>query len=308
QQLHGDGRALRARAGRQADRTDRASDRVDSRRLPLLQRQCIRLAALARGGVQHLQGRVRRRLSGADHGGADHAPACLRPPSADYTARAADHLHEVEAGRLVRDARADRERGEGIEGEPLTRSREGRPARTMAMAAGRSVVPLALALAIAACGRDRSPAPPIDVVLVTIDTLRADRVGVYGHRAAATPVLDRLAARGARFADAVAVAPLTLPSHASIMTATSPLVHGVRDNAGFTVPTSLPTLAAAFAAAGYQTGAFVSGFPLHRRFGLARGFTTYDDQFNTGGDRAARPPVERRASDTVAAAGNWIDS
>ena len=110
-----------------------------------------------------------------------------------------------------------------------------------------------------------------NVLLITIDTLRADRLGCAGYAAARTPVLDGLAGRGVRFTTAIAHTPLTAPSHASILTALSPLRHGVRNNGGFVLPESIPTLAEDFAHAGYRTAAFVSGFPLDRRFGFARG-------------------------------------
>lgn len=145
-----------------------------------------------------------------------------------------------------------------------------------------------------------------DVLLITIDTLRADRLGSYGHAEASTPVLDDLARRGARFEEAIAPVPLTLPSHASILTGVTPLVHGVRDNAGFALGAAPPTLAEALRDAGYETAAFVSGFPLHRRFGLARGFASYDDRFPRGDDPSRPPYVERRADHTIAAATRWL--
>jgi choline-sulfatase len=145
-----------------------------------------------------------------------------------------------------------------------------------------------------------------NVILITIDTLRADHLGCYGDRNAATPVLDALAARGVRFPDAVAHVPLTLPSHATILTGVTPLRHGVRDNAGFVLGSTLRTLAEQFHAGGYETAAFVSGFPVHHRFGLARGFETYDDQFPHGDDPTRPAYVERRADQTVAAATAWL--
>jgi choline-sulfatase len=145
-----------------------------------------------------------------------------------------------------------------------------------------------------------------NVLLITIDTLRADRLGCYGDRDAATPVLDALAARGVRFPDAVAHVPLTLPSHATILTGVTPLKHGVRDNAGFVLGPSLRTLAEQFRAAGFDTAAFVSGFPVHHRFGLGRGFDVYDDRFPRGEDPARPPYVERRGDQTVAAAIAWL--
>ena len=152
-----------------------------------------------------------------------------------------------------------------------------------------------------------APAIPPDVLLVTIDTLRADRLGAYGYRDAATPTIDSLAARGVRFAQAIAPTPLTLPSHASLFTGVTPMRHGVRENVGFVVGSAPATLAERFQSAGYATSAFISGFPLHRRFGLMRGFDHYDDQLTRGGDRARPAAVERRADETVAAVAAWID-
>ena len=151
------------------------------------------------------------------------------------------------------------------------------------------------------------PAPTRpNVLLVTIDTLRADRLGSYGYAAAATPVLDGLAARGVRFATAVAHAPLTAPSHASILTGLLPLGHGVRDNGTFVLPPSPTTLAEVFRASGYRTAAFVSGFPLDHRFGFARGFESYDDHLLRGGDGRRASYVERPAAVTTREAAGWV--
>jgi arylsulfatase A-like enzyme/Flp pilus assembly protein TadD len=180
--------------------------------------------------------------------------------------------------------------------------RTARPALLLAIAA---------AATAPACGRSRpAPAPPPrpNVLLVTIDTLRADRLGCYGYAAAATPVLDSLAARGARFATAIAHVPLTTPSHASILTGLTPLRHGVRDNGDFVLPDRIPTVAEAFHDAGYRTAAFVSGFPLDRRFGLARGFDVYDDRLPRGGDRRRSAYVERPADQTSAAVRSWLEA
>jgi arylsulfatase A-like enzyme/Flp pilus assembly protein TadD len=157
------------------------------------------------------------------------------------------------------------------------------------------------------------PAPPAgkagadlpDLLLVTIDTLRADRLGCYGSDVQ-TPVIDGLAAGGVRFEASVAHVPLTLPSHASILTGQTPLRHGVRDNAGFVLSPGTPTLAGWLGAAGYQPAAFVSAFPVHSRFGLAQGFTTYDDRFPRGDDPARPAHVERRGDATIAAAVSWL--
>src|SRR6185295_9907135 len=157
------------------------------------------------------------------------------------------------------------------------------------------------------CTRDpsRPPAQP-NVLLVTIDTLRADHVGCYGHPGSVTPVLDGLAARGVRFATAVAHVPLTGPSHASILTGRTPLGHGLRDNGGFALPAQARSLAEDFRKAGYRTAAFVSGFPLDRRFGFDRGFETYDDHLPKGNDRRRTPYVERFADATTDAVLRWL--
>jgi len=171
---------------------------------------------------------------------------------------------------------------------------------------GGLLVAVGVAALLAARRHTPGSTGPPDVLLITVDTLRADHVGAYGDAQAVTPVIDGLAARGARFAQVIAPAPLTLPSHASIFTATTPSTHGVRDNAGFVLGPPMPTLAERFRAAGYSTAAFVSGFPLHRRFGLARGFDQYDDRLTRGGDRARPAAVERRADETIAAVETWL--
>ncbi len=141
------------------------------------------------------------------------------------------------------------------------------------------------------------------MVLVTIDTLRADHVGLYGDAGARTPVLDRLGQQGAWFAHAFAPAPITLTSHASILTGRYPVGHLARHN-GVLMDGEVPTLAVTLKAAGFRTGAFVSAFPLDKRFGLARGFDVYDDRTPRGAD--GRRANERPGADTVAAALEWV--
>lgn len=119
--------------------------------------------------------------------------------------------------------------------------------------------------------------PPLNVILITLDTTRADHLGCYGARSGATPAIDRLASRGVRFEQADSAAPLTLPSHATILTGLLPLRHGLRVNGGGTLRLSLETLATVFSRRGFQTGAFVGSFVLDHRFGLGRGFGVYDD-------------------------------
>ena len=147
-----------------------------------------------------------------------------------------------------------------------------------------------------------------NVLLVTIDTLRADHVGCYGYGAASTPTIDALAKRGIRFETALAHAPLTGPSHASILTGQTPLGHGFRNNSGFVLTPHVRTAAEDFRQAGYRTAAFVSGFPLDRRFGFDRGFDRYDDRLPKGNDRRRTPYVERIADATTDAALHWLDT
>ena len=144
-----------------------------------------------------------------------------------------------------------------------------------------------------------------NVLLVTIDTLRADALASYGGRAQ-TPNLDRLAAGGARFTFAHAHAVVTLPSHTSILTGRLPYEHGMRDNSGFRVKDGTATLATRLKAAGFATSAFVGGFPLTKRFGLTPGFDVYDDHIpELEGDISFTMP-ERRADEVVGRAVEWI--
>jgi choline-sulfatase len=147
----------------------------------------------------------------------------------------------------------------------------------------------------------------LNVLLVTIDTLRWDHVGSYGARNVATPVLDRLATSGARFETAIMHVPLTAPSHATILTGVTPLAHGVRDDGAFVLPSQLASLAKTFRNAGYATAGFISGFPLDRRFGFARGFEVYDDRLPRGDSSNRRSQTERRADATTDRAIEWLD-
>jgi arylsulfatase A-like enzyme/Flp pilus assembly protein TadD len=160
-----------------------------------------------------------------------------------------------------------------------------------------SVTPIALVLLALA---PSPPARPPNVLLVTVDTLRPDALGWVAGRNA-TPEMDRLAAEGFAFPAAVSPAPVTLPAHASILTGLVPRRHGARDN-GQPLPEGPVTLAETLGARGYATGAFVSGFPLARAFGVDRGFAHYDDALPDG------PPDrrERRAARTADAAATWI--
>jgi len=117
----------------------------------------------------------------------------------------------------------------------------------------------------------------LNVLFVTIDTCRADRIGAYGYKPAETPVIDAVAASGARFENAFAIQPLTLPSHATIFTGLHPAAHGLADNGLFRLPDKAATMAEALKERGYTTAAIVSSFVLHRQFGTHQGFDHYDD-------------------------------
>jgi arylsulfatase A-like enzyme len=163
------------------------------------------------------------------------------------------------------------------------------------------------------CSRGPAASPPsadgaargADVVLITIDTLRADALGFAGNKKVQTPVLDRLAAAGRVYTGAHAHNTVTLPSHTNILTGLYPFQHGVRDNSGFVLAPSVPTLATRLRDAGYATAAFVGAFPLDRRFGLSRGFDVYDDHYPLGSNPDEFQMAERRGDRVVAAALAW---
>ena len=148
-------------------------------------------------------------------------------------------------------------------------------------------------------------APP-NVLLITIDTVRADRIGAYGYAKAATPVLDRLAREGVRFADATTQAPLTAPAHAAILTGLYPARLGVRDNATTPVPDATTTAAELFKARGYRTGGFVGAFILTSPYGFTQGFDVFDADF-TGFTDSQKLQVQRRGGAVVDAALAWLE-
>ncbi len=153
---------------------------------------------------------------------------------------------------------------------------------------------------------EHGPAPSgPSVLLVTIDTLRADHVGAYGDAQAHTPTLDALAAGGATFEQAMASVPLTLPSHTSILTGLYPPHHGVRHNAVFRLDESVETIAERFQKGGYATGAVIGADVLSHSFGLAKGFDQYDD--HVAGARAGEAGfAERKATAVTDAALAWL--
>ncbi|MGH9141808.1 MAG: sulfatase-like hydrolase/transferase [Vicinamibacterales bacterium] len=166
-----------------------------------------------------------------------------------------------------------------------------------------------LLLSALSCGAQRDHAPLVrspDLILITVDTLRADRVGARSS-AGPAPTLEALGRAGVTFLDATAHVPLTLPSHASILTGRYPFSHGIHDNGGDILPESVPTLASVLHGAGYHTAAFVSSFVLRRATGLARGFDLYDDRFEGAGrSRLTASALERRGPEVAGAAVRWI--
>ncbi len=154
-------------------------------------------------------------------------------------------------------------------------------------------------------GNDAKP----NLLVITIDTLRADHLGSYGYAPARTPAIDQLAREGVRFDRAFTVAPLTLPAHCSLFTGTYPLFHGVRDNSAFVLPPQRTTLAEILKAQGYRTGAFVGAFVLDSKFGLDQGFDTYYDDFDLALFETVSPGyVQRPANEVVSKALEWLAS
>jgi arylsulfatase A-like enzyme/Flp pilus assembly protein TadD len=162
----------------------------------------------------------------------------------------------------------------------------------------------AFALAVAAAARPAAGSD-VNLLLVTVDTIRTDRLGCYGSKLLDTPSIDGLAAKGILFERAFAHAPLTLPSHTNILLGLTSLAHGVNESNKSIVPGEFTTLAELLKKNGYATAAFVSAFPLDSRFGLTRGFDVYDDAYpaNPGPGEFFS---ERRAAKAVDAAAAWL--
>lgn len=166
-----------------------------------------------------------------------------------------------------------------------------------------------LAVLAPGCAR-RGPALPSggNVLVVSIDTLRADRVGALGGPPGLTPNLDRLAARGAVFTNAFTPAPLTLPAHTSLFSGRWPFRHGVRVNGTDRVDDAVPLLAAEFRRAGFATGAVIGSLVLRSEVGLARGFDLYDESFaRNAGKPAGEWTAERPGEEVVDRAIAWLD-
>jgi len=187
---------------------------------------------------------------------------------------------------------------------------------------GRAAIGVALVCGVLAtdCGgngreRARVSASPLphrgalsraNVLLVTIDTLRRDRVGAYGSERGLTPTVDSIAAAGVRFSHAYSHVPMTLPAHTSILTGLLPPHHHVRTNGTFRLDDRVPTLATLLKGAGYRTGAFIGAFVLDARFGLNRGFDDYDDRYPQQPAATSFTFVRRPAAEVTRSAEEWI--
>jgi arylsulfatase A-like enzyme/Flp pilus assembly protein TadD len=150
------------------------------------------------------------------------------------------------------------------------------------------------------------PDSGLNVLLITLDTTRADRLGCYGYPRARTPNLDGLASAGVRFENVYCQVPLTTPSHASILTGTYPLYHQVHNNGTYSLPAELTTLAEMLKGRGFETAAFVASFTVDSRLGLGQGFDVYDDDL-AGGEAFKPLNAERKAEKVYAAFRRWID-
>ena len=148
---------------------------------------------------------------------------------------------------------------------------------------------------------------PLSVILISVDTLRADRLSCYGYKRASTPHIDRIGAGGTIFSQVNSQVPLTLPSHVSLLTSTYPFVNGVEDNGQQLAPNAV-TLARVLKSHGYRTAAFVGGFVLDRRFGLDQGFDVYEGPSDPRSQPGKDPgDIKRFGEDVTRAATQWLD-
>ncbi len=174
----------------------------------------------------------------------------------------------------------------------------------------RPALALLLALLFLSCKGSRSVPPPsadVPIFIISIDTLRSDRLPIYGHKGVQTPNIDALRADGILYEHAYAHTPLTLPSHTSMFTGLLPADHGVRDNIGYSLRDGVPTIAELLKARGYATGAAVSSFVLRTETGVARGFDFYEDDVEAMAGKARFiSNIQRAGGATVGVASEWI--
>lgn len=179
--------------------------------------------------------------------------------------------------------------------------------RALLLVAGLGVVALLLWTEAERRERRRAAANG-PVILISIDTLRADHLPAYGYTKIRTPNIDALAANGTLFENAWSHVPQTLPAHTSILSGRLPFEHGVRDNVGFTVKPEQWMLQKALAARGWPTGGFVSAFVLRAATGIGQGFATYDSEMPPSSSEISIGQVQRRGEDTLAAAEKWLSA
>jgi len=197
---------------------------------------------------------------------------------------------------------------------------EDEPAPGRRRRAGRGRLTIALTLLLLAGCAEKAILPGVNLILITVDTLRADRIATYGYGLGKSPNIDRLAREGTLFLDGYASVPLTLPSHTTFLTGTTPPYHGVHDNGAYTLAEEKTTIAEYLSSAGYETGAIVSSFQLNSRFGLSQGFDSYLDdmpkEFELYDPRLLAGPKaqnlkfeteQRRAESVVENARLWLD-
>jgi arylsulfatase A-like enzyme len=189
-----------------------------------------------------------------------------------------------------------------------------RASRKRLTAAGIALSLVGFAVMLSSCSLF-NPGKRDNVVLIVIDTLRADRLGCYGGPGQTSPNIDTLAAQGTLFEQAITCAPVTLPSVSAILTATYPATNNVRYNGKFFLSDASITLAEILKKNGYKTAAFIGGFPLDSRFKVDQGFDTYDDDFSLSADRRARTWIghgvkdfERTAAEVNEGAFKWLDT
>ena len=165
---------------------------------------------------------------------------------------------------------------------------------------------LGLALVFFHASGCTQPKPRMNVLLISIDTLRADHLGAYGFARPTTPNIDAVAREGVLFKDVHTPVPMTLPAHVSMLTGTLPPTHGLRDNLQNRLPEGSATLAGRLKARGFTTGAIVSSFVLDRRFGTGQGFDTYDDRFQA--EHKIGDLAERKGDETTRVARDWLEA
>src|SRR5262249_31124914 len=220
-------------------------------------------------------------------------------------------LPEVPGARAQRLPRRRREgplEEHQVIGPPIALVPWGRALRPPARSRLLKLIGLLPLVAAAACRRDSNVFPNAPVILICVDTLRADHLPVYGYKGVETPAIDGLARDSVVFDNAVSQVPLTLPSPASLLTGLLPFQEGVRDNVGYRLDKSRTTLASHLHARGYVTGAAVSAFVLDHTTGISSGFDFYEDRVEARRSGLAIGEVQRPGAETERLLEGWVAS